>query len=308
MVIFRVYRKRGTMAPFPIKSPSGYHPTSAMAFDDGTSEGLLVSLANPMPVYLAGGAVSSIAEMSVIDSAGTYWLVRDSGTVLTYYNWATSSIGTPVAPVTPIGQQPADHVITTQYTATSAGTGYAVGESLSCMVVVGTAGNPPTVIRSVWVNLTRGTVLATTPVLSTLVVVNANVAIANFPASQPVTGPLTQAQLQGMTLTITSQNGMAATSTPLAGVQSANALLGPFAAQVGRELWLSLSGSWTGSVQVLRSVDGGATKLPLTIGGQAWATFSANCNEQVSTETSGGATYYLQFVMSTGAVTYRLAQ
>ena len=40
-----------------------------------------------------------------------------------------------------------------------------------------------------------------------------------------------------------------------------------------------LTGTWTGALKVVRSVDGGTTKQPLTINGNAWGQFSANCCE-----------------------------
>jgi hypothetical protein len=49
------------------------------------------------------------------------------------------------------------------------------------------------------------------------------------------------------------------TSTPLAGSTSASGALGPFAPTAGKPIWLSLSGTWTGTVAVKRSVDGGTT-------------------------------------------------
>ena len=50
-----------------------------------------------------------------------------------------------------------------------------------------------------------------------------------------------------------------ASSTPLAGDATASGTFGPFVPDPGVPIWLSLSGSWTGIAQVLRSVDGGIT-------------------------------------------------
>src|SRR5688572_10420171 len=69
------------------------------------------------------------------------------------------------------------------------------------------------------------------------------------------------------------------TSAPLAGSTSASGALGPFAPVAGKPIWLSLAGTWTGTVAVKRSVNGGTTKLPLTAGGQPWASFTANACE-----------------------------
>jgi hypothetical protein len=99
-----------------------------------------------------------------------------------------------------------------------------------------------------------------------------------------------------------------AVSTPLAGSTSASGVLGPFAPVAGRAIWLSLSGTWTGTVRVERSVDGGTTKLPLTAGGEPWAMFTANACEPVAEDGESGAAYYLDATLASGTLTYRLAQ
>ena len=100
----------------------------------------------------------------------------------------------------------------------------------------------------------------------------------------------------------------AATSAPLTGSSSASATVGPFTPQLGRPIWLTLSGSWSGTVVVLRSTDGGATKLPLTAAGQGWGAFGANVNEPVGEETVAAARYYLQITLTSGSVTYEVRQ
>jgi hypothetical protein len=99
-----------------------------------------------------------------------------------------------------------------------------------------------------------------------------------------------------------------ADSTPLAGSTSASGVLGPFTPTAGRAIWLSLSGTWAGSVTVKRSTDGGTTKLPLTVGGLPWARFTANAYEPIAEEGPGGATYYLDVTLASGTLAYRLAQ
>ena len=100
----------------------------------------------------------------------------------------------------------------------------------------------------------------------------------------------------------------AAGIAPLAGSLSASGLVGPFAPRLGRPIWLSLAGTWSGSVTLKRSIDGGATKLPLNAGGQPWATFNGNACEQVAEETEAGAAYYLQATIASGTLAYRVAQ
>lgn len=101
---------------------------------------------------------------------------------------------------------------------------------------------------------------------------------------------------------------VAATSVPIAGTTSANLLAGPFLPQLGRPIWVTLSGTWSGSVVVERSVDGGATRLPLTIGGLPWGRFTANAHEPVSEESVASAVYYLDIAISSGTLAYGMQQ
>lgn len=105
-----------------------------------------------------------------------------------------------------------------------------------------------------------------------------------------------------------TQTATAATTTPLAGSTAVSTTLGPFTPELGRAIWLTLSGTWTGAAQVLRSTDGGTTKLPLTAAGVPYASFTANVNEAVAEESCAGASWYLAATISSGTLTYRLAQ
>ena len=71
---------------------------------------------------------------------------------------------------------------------------------------------------------------------------------------------------------------------------------------------LALSGSWSGTVKVLRSTDGGATKLPLTIAGASWGQFTANCCEAIWEESEAAARLYLDITLIAGSASYRLGQ
>ncbi|MFC3175195.1 hypothetical protein ACFOD9_13120 [Novosphingobium bradum] len=94
----------------------------------------------------------------------------------------------------------------------------------------------------------------------------------------------------------------------LAGTLSATGIVGPFAPRAGRAVMLALSGTWTGSVKVVRSVDGGATKTGLTAGGAPWAVFTANVCEPVWDESEAAATLYLDVTLTSGSLTYRMGQ
>lgn len=109
-------------------------------------------------------------------------------------------------------------------------------------------------------------------------------------------------------LPVTSTRG-AATSTMLAGTTAASVAIGPFVPELGRPVWLTLSGSWAGSVQLLRSIDGGTTKLPITWpDGSARGTYTGNLNAAVVEESCSGATWYLAVTLSSGTLSYRMAQ
>jgi len=100
----------------------------------------------------------------------------------------------------------------------------------------------------------------------------------------------------------------ATSSTALTGSASGSGAAGPFVPELGRPVWVTLSGNWSGSVQLLRSTDGGATRLALTAGGQPAGAFTANANEPVVEESAADATYYLPFSLASGALGYRVSQ
>ena len=101
----------------------------------------------------------------------------------------------------------------------------------------------------------------------------------------------------------------ATTSTALAGTASASGVVGPFVPELDRAIWLSLSGTWTGSVQLLRSTDNGATKLPLTYGdGTSRPAWSTALQSAVASETVAGASYWLGITLGSGGVVYRMEQ
>lgn len=100
----------------------------------------------------------------------------------------------------------------------------------------------------------------------------------------------------------------AATSTPLTGSANASGTTPSFDPELGRPVWVTLTGTWTGTVRVVRSTDGGATWSPLTVAGGSWGQFTANCNEPVTEEGDAAATYALSMTLSSGTVSYRVAQ
>lgn len=97
-------------------------------------------------------------------------------------------------------------------------------------------------------------------------------------------------------------------SSPLAGAASASGVLGPFVPGLDSPINLTLSGTWAGTVRLLRSTDAGATKIPVTLAGGTWGEFTSNVNEPVWEEGEAGVTFYLQFERISGTLNYRMAQ
>ena len=102
---------------------------------------------------------------------------------------------------------------------------------------------------------------------------------------------------------------MASTATPLAGIAAASATVGPFLPELGRAIFVTLSGSWAGTVQLLRSTDGGATQLPLTYSDASTkARWTGNLNAAVAEESVATASYWLAITLASGTLSYRVEQ
>ncbi len=95
---------------------------------------------------------------------------------------------------------------------------------------------------------------------------------------------------------------------PLAGETATNGVVGPFAAVAGRVITLSLDGEWEGTISLLRSTDGGATMHGLRVAGEPWGQYVAPGVEQAWLETEAGASFFLDIVLASGTVAYRVSQ
>lgn len=92
-------------------------------------------------------------------------------------------------------------------------------------------------------------------------------------------------------------------------------VIGPFTPPLGRDWWLTLNATATasGTAQLLRSTDGGTTRIAVTAGGVPWAiwTFAgasgAIVNEAMDRETDPAATWFLQITLTGGTVACRMA-
>lgn len=95
----------------------------------------------------------------------------------------------------------------------------------------------------------------------------------------------------------------------LTGEALASGTFGPFAPELGRPVTITLAGNWSGTVSLLRSIDDGATKLPLTfIDGSPKATWTANVNAPAHEEYVAAARLYLDFQRTGGTLLYRMEQ
>ncbi|WP_347303353.1 hypothetical protein V5740_01640 [Croceibacterium sp. TMG7-5b_MA50] len=83
---------------------------------------------------------------------------------------------------------------------------------------------------------------------------------------------------------------------------------GPFRPVAATPIHLQLSGEWAGRVSLERSVDGGATRQGLTVGGRRWGSFTTPANEPVWQENEAGATFWLNIEMTSGELIYRVSQ
>jgi hypothetical protein len=116
------------------------------------------------------------------------------------------------------------------------------------------------------------------------------------------------ADLVSATNPIPTQEQPFAASPALTGNLASSSIIGPFQPRTGRAVVLALSGTWTGTVKLVRSTDGGATKLPLTAGGLAYGSYTANVCEPVWEESEAAALLYLDVTLTAGSVTYRMGQ
>jgi len=133
------------------------------------------------------------------------------------------------------------------------------------------------------------------------------------PAGYAVTRAVAFADVDGSMLPVATSTplpvtlGTAAT-TALTGTASSSSVVGPYQPALGRPVMLVLTGTWSGSVKVTRSIDGGATRQPLTVAGNAWGQFSGNACEPVWDESESAARLYLDITLTSGSISYRMAQ
>lgn len=100
----------------------------------------------------------------------------------------------------------------------------------------------------------------------------------------------------------------ASTIAPVASTASANGFSTVFSATPGYKLYLTLTGTWTGSVSLLRSTDGGFNWNQVTHQDGVPVTITQNCDESLTMVTQADVKYRLEFAVASGTIIYRLAQ
>lgn len=133
------------------------------------------------------------------------------------------------------------------------------------------------------------------------------------PAGYAVTRAVAFADVDGTLVPVDASTPLPVTlgrapTTPLAGTAAATGVVGPYQPALGRPVMLVLTGTWTGTIKVTRSVDGGTTRQPLTVAGNGWGQFGGNACEAVWEESESAARLYLDITLTSGSVTYRMAQ
>ena len=180
-----------------------------------------------------------------------------------------------------------------------------VSQAAPLPVVVNSA-QPLPVSGSVGVTNSGSSPLAVNVSNSSPLAVLGSVTVANTSASPVVVSG-------GVAINNTSAspvpvNTQAAAPTPLSGTATSSVTAGPFTPVIGRGVMLTLTGTWVGSVQLMRSSNGGASSQPITMGGASWGLYSTNCCEPVWDESEAGAQLYLLITLTSGSISYRIAQ
>lgn len=98
----------------------------------------------------------------------------------------------------------------------------------------------------------------------------------------------------------------AASASPVTGSLSATGQSATFTPDLGRPIWVGLSGTWAGTVTLERRIGSGAWRGVTLVGAPlAW---TSNINEPVFEETVEGAQYRLNFTRTSGTLDYEVRQ
>lgn len=267
--------------------------------------------ANTALAQILGQLQAQRAETVWTDNTGAYFIRLDNGGTISWVTPAGTASSGPGTGAKPVGS---GTVIsdTTRWQAINALAGaYTVGDYLSHVVTTDTATG--IVLANFWVNISTGHALGAAPASADIG------AIAPLPAGAATTSLQTTANaLLTAVQNAISASQVAATSVPLAQtISDTNAhVLGPFTPQIGRAVLATLNAtaSASGSAQLLKSSDGGTTKVGITAGGLAtgaWPFTNATgaiVNEAVDAAISAADTYYLAIQLTGGTVAVKIYQ
>jgi hypothetical protein len=82
-----------------------------------------------------------------------------------------------------------------------------------------------------------------------------------------------------------------------------------FSPELGRFIWITLSGTWVGAIKLERSTDNGTTWLGITdSAGLVKGSWTINVNAPIVEDTVYGVIYRLNITLSGGTVTYKIQQ
>lgn len=105
---------------------------------------------------------------------------------------------------------------------------------------------------------------------------------------------------------VSLSNGASGLS-PVTGLFNATGYSAPFAPIAGRAFNFTATGTFVGTIVLVRSFDGGVTKVPLTALGSSLYTFTGPFSESY-TEDESGVQYFLQCsAYTSGTINYRLS-
>lgn len=97
-------------------------------------------------------------------------------------------------------------------------------------------------------------------------------------------------------------------AAPISGTMAASGQTPGFIPVNSNPVTVELAGSWSGTVRLVRSTDGGTTVAPLKVAGTEWAVYSANGIEQAWSEAEKGVSFHLAVSLVSGALNYRVSQ
>jgi len=88
-----------------------------------------------------------------------------------------------------------------------------------------------------------------------------------------------------------------------------NVLSSSFSPELGRFIWITLSGTWASTVKLERSTDNGTTWLGITDSiGLVKGSWTTNVNAPIVEDTVYGVIFRLNITLSSGTVTYKIQQ